>query len=112
MMKKNPYIKGICNESWFYDPQLAGISPRLMYLQTIPLQNGAKRFYLGLRDPSDAIAKSKTRENLYKEGRYTPKSFMIIWPRKEFLQWAEDQSALRSSSLIYPKQSSEASCKT
>lgn len=92
MLKINENIKGIFGASWFYDPQLESISPKLMYLQKTPLDNGAKGFYLGDDLTGNALAKSKTRNQLYKDGKYKPKSYMLVWPRKELLQWAKSRS--------------------
>ncbi|WP_281558548.1 hypothetical protein [Thalassomonas sp. RHCl1] len=90
MMKINPEIKGFFGISWFYDPQLADISPRLMYLQSIPLQNGAKSFYMGKDETGNAISKSKSRLKLYEEGKYTPQSYLLVWPREALIAWADE----------------------
>ncbi|WDE06956.1 hypothetical protein SG34_008730 [Thalassomonas viridans] len=89
MMKSHPEVKGMFGISWFYDPQLRDISPRLMYLQDVPLKNGARSFYLGDDDTGNALSKSKSRMQLYQEGKYTPKSYLLIWPRKDMIAWAD-----------------------
>ncbi len=79
---------GFYGTSWFYDPKISDISPRLAYLVKTPLEGGAKLLYLG-NDPSDnAIQTSKTRRELYKEGKYTPKLYTLIWQRQDLLNWA------------------------
>lgn len=88
MLKINKKIKGIFGSSWFYDPFLAEISPRLMYLQRVPLDNGAERFYIGIDRTGNAFTKSKTRFQLYNEGKYIPKSYLIVWSRGQILKWA------------------------
>ena len=87
LMKLNPRIKGFYRRSWFLDPNLEDISPRLGYLRKVPLQNGAKLFVAGTKegDIKNAIAVSRTRRRLYKEGKYLPTGYTVIWPRKEFL---------------------------
>jgi hypothetical protein len=85
------HIRGMVGTSWFYDPQLIEISPHLSYLQTRPLERGA--FFLRHRsDPIStgfALKKSKTRLRLYKENKYIPKVYSIVWPRKGLIDWAE-----------------------
>jgi hypothetical protein len=87
LMKLNPKIKGFYRRSWFLDPNLEDISPKLGYLRKVPLQNGAKLFVAGTKegDIKNALAVSRTRRRLYKEGKYLPTGYTVIWPRKEFL---------------------------
>lgn len=89
MLKVNPDIKGFFGGSWFYDPALKEISPKLSYLREIPLSGGARSFQVGLDTTGNALATSKTRQELFKKGDYTPRSYLLIWPRKELLAWAE-----------------------
>ena len=44
LLKKNDKIKGVFGSSWFFDPQLEKISPRLVYLRKIVTKNGANYF--------------------------------------------------------------------
>ena len=81
-------VKGVFGASWFYDPQLENISPRLIYLQKTPLNNGARCFYVEEDRTGNALAKSKHRYNLYKEGKYKPKKYLLVWPREALLKWA------------------------
>jgi hypothetical protein len=97
MLELNPQVKGIFGGSWFYDPQLKDISPRLMYLQDVPLENGASSFYTHLDTTGNAIYSSKTRRKLFDEGKYTPKSYLLIWPREAMIKWAR---AYKSSNNI------------
>jgi len=91
LMKLNPRIKGFYRRSWFLDPKLEDISPKLGYLIKVPLQNGAKLFAAGStkQDIKYALAVSRTRRRLYKEGKYLPTGHAYIWPRKEFLLFTE-----------------------
>jgi hypothetical protein len=90
MLEFNPQIKGIFGCSWFYDPQLKDISPRLMYLQDVPLQNGASSFCIGDDKTGNAIYSSNTRRRLHDQGKYTPKSYLQVWPRGALIKWAEN----------------------
>lgn len=89
MLSINPDVKGICGGSWFHDPALSTISPHLSYLRERPTQNGAFLFFAEVSVHTGALSKSKTRRALYEAGRYIPKSYTIIWPRKALMQWAE-----------------------
>lgn len=88
MLKCHKHIKGVFGGSWFYDPRLVEISPHLEYLQTIPFYNGAFRFYIGVDRTRNAFSASKKRLVLYNEGKYNPKSYLMVWPRDVLLKWA------------------------
>jgi hypothetical protein len=90
LMKRNPRIKGLYRRSWFLDPNLEEMSPKLGYLIKVPLQNGARLFPAGStkNDIKYALAVSRIRRRLYEEGKYLPTGYAYIWPRKEFLLFA------------------------
>ena len=85
-----PQVRGMMGGSWFYDPALAEISPRLAYLREVPLKNGAHLMYVetGGDAMHNSLSSSPTRRKLYEEGRYTPKSYMLIWGKREQSAWA------------------------
>jgi hypothetical protein len=85
LLKANSDHKGFCGASWFYDPQLKDVSPRLVYLAGHPLANGADRFHLGLDDSGSALSKSETRLKLYESGKYVPQSYVLVWPKKAMI---------------------------
>ncbi len=85
----NPCFKGVMASSWFRDPVLATISPRLSYLREFPLKQGAAMFaiahdHLG---ESGALARSATRRHLFNQGLYIPTIWMMVWPRRNLLAW-------------------------
>src|SRR5215207_234943 len=41
LLRVNPHVKGMAGSSWFFDPVVAQVSPRLAYLRDIPVENGA-----------------------------------------------------------------------
>ncbi len=90
ILKSNTYIGGVRGTSWFFDPKIKEVSPRLSYLQDIVLENGGRSFYIGPSDDAvkDATLKSKTRRKLYEEGKYFPTRYMLIWPRKSLIKWS------------------------
>jgi hypothetical protein len=91
MLKRNEYIRGITSGSWFYDPIVGKISPRLNYLTKMPLSNGAKLFRVGTSesDVKNATLTSETRRNLYLTGKYHPTGYVMIWMRDDIIKWAD-----------------------
>ncbi len=101
LMRRDPGIKGLFRASWFLDPKLEEVSPELAYLSRIPLENGAKSFSC-LRTQSDtrlAFAMSMARRRLHAEGKYTPRPYAYIWPRRQLLDWADKQVASERSEV-------------
>lgn len=74
--------------SWFYDPQLDEVSPRLKYLRDVPLAGGARLVPVGASPASVALATatSVTRRDLYALGKYTPISNALVWSRRDMLK--------------------------
>lgn len=89
LVELNPQYKGWISSSWFLDPGLSAISPRLSYLREFPTAHGAALFFVQ-DDPagtSGALARSPTRQRLFEQGRYVPAIHMRIWPRRDLLAW-------------------------
>jgi len=89
LLEKNPSIPGVFGTSWFFDPALKSISPRLAYLRK-PEQAGAKFYYVG-PDPHSAMLatkKSPTRRRLFHDGLYQPTCYMLVWFREDLIHWA------------------------
>lgn len=89
-MRIDTSIKGVYGATWLFDPALGKISPRHSYLRKIPTENGGKLFYYEFseQDIKKSTLKSKKRKKLYEEGKYLPKSYLIIWSRKKLYNWA------------------------
>lgn len=94
LMKLDTDVKGIYNLSWYLDPDLDKISPKLAYLRQVPLENSARLFAAGTtkKDIKYALTASFVRQRLHKEGKYAPTAYAFIWPRKNFLVWADTQN--------------------
>ena len=86
----HPESLGMFGGSWFYDPALESISPRLTYLAAIPCSGGAHRVLLEKSGDfvNDAIATSPSRRKLYESGQYQPRSFLLAWSRQAQQKWA------------------------
>jgi hypothetical protein len=90
LLALRPDCPGMVGGSWFYDPALADISPRLAYLADTPIGGGAFRVRLGASavDAELATATSASRRALVEAGKYVPTKWLLVWPRKALLAWA------------------------
>lgn len=90
LLRLNPEIKGLERGSWLVDPALSRVSPRLEYLRLVPCANGARIFFIREEgEKSGAFSTSQTRRELHAAGKYTPRSFLLVWPRKDLLDYAD-----------------------
>ncbi len=85
-----PELAGVIGSSWFFDPPLEAISPRLAYLRVNPLKGGAFLVHQGPGEThSDrAGATSPTRRALIESGEYLPRCWQLAWPRTALIAWA------------------------
>lgn len=95
LLALHPEYAGMVGLSWFYDPAVAVISPRLAYLQARPMENGAVRIRMGASavDVERATRTSGTRRSLHRLGLYRPRCWAIYWPREAMLRWADGSEA-------------------
>ena len=95
LLKLHPKIRGMAATSWFYDPALSDISPRLEYLRKLPVDHGATlvRHATTDFDVLSATATSPTRRALYETGKYKPLCCSILWDRRDMLAWADETTA-------------------
>ncbi|MDP3405467.1 MAG: hypothetical protein Q8S03_12305 [Brevundimonas sp.] len=93
--RTRPALAGMIGSSWFYDPPLETISPRLAYLRLNPLKGGAFILHQGPAPihSERASASSPTRKALIESGEYTPSSWLVAWPRATLIPWAEQRAA-------------------
>jgi len=90
-----PGVRGMIAGSWFYDPVVAAISPRLAYLREVPERGGAFTLFTSFDDGArrNALVKSATRRQLYEAGRYRPAAWTLVWPRARHQDWARRHPA-------------------
>lgn len=90
LLALNADLAGMWGASWFYDPQLRQVSPRLAYLQDRPLERGAVAVRLGEGEihTQRAGQTSPTRAALIASGEYRPVCYALFWPRKAMIAWA------------------------
>lgn len=90
-LERNPSVRGVAGVGWFYDPQLARVSPNLAYIAQTPLKNGAFliRMKTAPHDIENALVRSPLRKKLHQRGEYHPACYLLAWPRRELLAWAK-----------------------
>lgn len=91
LLQTRPGLAGAMGASWFYDPQLETVSPRLNYLRADPVAGGAWLVHQGpgAGHTERATATSPTRRALLEAGEYTPTSWLLAWPRGKLIRWAD-----------------------
>lgn len=90
LCRSRPSLAGVIGSSWFFDPPLESISPRLTYLRANPTAHGAFTVDQGPgQTHSDrASATSPTRRAMIAAGKYVPHSWLLAWPRASLIEWA------------------------
>jgi hypothetical protein len=89
-LEMNPRIRGLIGGSWWFDPKIRTISPRLPDFAKIMLDNGAVLLRYG-KSPSalhNALYNSPVRQKLYNEKKYTPQDYFVVWLRDPLIAWA------------------------
>ena len=89
-LQMNPHIRGFIASGWFYDPQLAAVSPHLAFLGEGSVAHGAVLARVGPTEGAIkyALTRSPERQRLYDGGKYLPTSHAVIWTREAMLKWA------------------------
>lgn len=87
----HPENLGMSGGSWFYDPAIATVSPRLAYLRAVPVAGGARSLFVSHNEQAlaNALATSASRRALHAAGRYRPASYTLVWPRQAQIAWAQ-----------------------
>jgi hypothetical protein len=86
-----PELKGYVGPgAWFLDPAVSAISPELGHLVEVPVAHGARVFPVETSEAAvqDALRMSPARRQAHEAGRYTPRAYMLVWPRKSLLAWS------------------------
>jgi hypothetical protein len=93
MLELNPTVCGAAGASWFYDPVVSEISPELAYVRRNQVENGAFSVRLGEAPQhiKNALFASRTRQELCDQGKYVPMGFLIAWPRRALIGWADSR---------------------
>ena len=88
LLQRWPESRGLMGLSWYYDPVVRTISPRLAYLRDVPEQHGALFLPAGSGPDvaSGATATSLARKKLYESGAYRPTRYLMAWSRRDLLR--------------------------
>ena len=94
LVRRRPQLLGMIGASWFYDPPLEQISPRLAHLRLNPTRNGAWMIHQGPHPihTERASTASPTRKAMIDSGEYTARSWIVVWPRESLLRWADGRA--------------------
>ena len=92
-LKRHPEIRGIASSSWFYDPEIGAVSPRLAFIRPLLEANGCFVFEIPCDEAmrENALYGSSARRQASAAGTYRPRAFARLWSRDAFLRWAERQ---------------------
>jgi CelD/BcsL family acetyltransferase involved in cellulose biosynthesis len=93
MLEQNPEILGMTGDSWFFDPAIAAVSPRLAYLRQRIEDNGGEFFFSSRSRHTTELAldSSEKRRKLFEQGLYIPASYITFWDRAKLMLWASGQ---------------------
>lgn len=83
-----PDLRGFLSASWLRAPQTHEASPRLAWLNEFFMANGALLTTMPADPDCGVLARSGTRQALYRAGKFKPTTGIILWPRKHALAWA------------------------
>jgi len=91
LLETHPDCQGLVGGSWFYDPAVEAISPRLAYLRQTPISGGAVmlRGKPTQADIDNATATSESRRKLFEAGNYRPTKYLMVWPRAKLIAWSK-----------------------
>jgi hypothetical protein len=94
LLRARQNVRGLVGTCWFHDPELLTISPRLFYLSKTLEERGAflMRHRSTAFDIEMATKACPVRRRLYKEKKYFPTSYSMVWRRDELLAWADTQN--------------------
>lgn len=83
-----PDARGLIGTSWYYDPHVGRLSPRLAYLHQEPAMRGACFIDMGPNSEATggALSRSQTRRTAHAAGVYQPRNYMMIWARQDILR--------------------------
>lgn len=96
--------------SWLYDPALETVSPRLGYHLELARASGGRLFFSHEEGAKSwALNRSETRRRAFEEGRYDPKAYLLLWPRRALIDWASHPMVDRIGPAPVPAQMSPAS---
>jgi hypothetical protein len=90
-----PEMKGLVASSWLHSPDTHRVSPHLAWLNKTFQNNGAFICVMGAASvDSGVFHRSPERRKLYDAGQFKPTTGLILWPRRNMLEWAAEHPEL------------------
>lgn len=87
-LESRPDLRGLVAASWLRSPDVHSVSPHLAALNAPIVNAGGFVTTIGAAPPDCGVfERSRERERLYREGRFTPTTGLVIWPRADMLRW-------------------------
>jgi hypothetical protein len=88
-MRVQPRIRGLIAESWIHSPDTPHVSPHLAFVNRVLYEWGGIVVRSGPAGPLSGVFEGEeARKRLAEEGRFSPTSGLVIWPRHAMLRWA------------------------
>jgi len=104
LLQRNDSVWGVFRSSWFLDPTLGEISPKMAFLSETPANHGAELYDGGPCSEDDirkATSMSPERSHLYETGAYVPRNYFYFWPREAVIRaFGANQPALQAQNDI------------
>jgi hypothetical protein len=89
-MALQPEVKGLIASSWLHSPDTFVVSPHLAWLNRVFRDNGAVEATIGPADPDcGVLTRNNERQRAFANGSFKPTVGLVIWPRREMLDWAD-----------------------
>ncbi len=91
LLRQDSKLLGLYRSSWFLDPKVVEMEPKLSFLARTPIQQGA--IYgpvkaIEDRDIEAVLRRSPVRTAAYDRGDYHPWKWGYLWGREELLAWS------------------------
>jgi len=94
-VEMNPAIKGLVAFGWLHSPDTFTVSPHLSFINKPFVESGAFITTMG-KAPEDSgfLAGSAERTRLFKSGDFKPTMGVVLWSRKQMIDWAQSHPEL------------------
>ena len=87
-LESRPDLRGLVAASWLRSPDVHSVSPHLAAVNAPIVAAGGFVTTIGAAPPDCGVfERSRERGRLYREGRFTPTTGLVIWPRADMLRW-------------------------
>jgi len=78
IIRDNKKVDLAFGAAWFYAPEMAKVSPHLMYMREEVFKRGGTVFHCGSGGTEDALYNSRTRRRAYLAGDYVPERYGLV----------------------------------